>query len=932
MGTFNDFENTVEETLRVDLRNRITPQEVKFINRKNKFYGTFDGEIKSSGAKLDNVEITNAKFYDEEGNLQDVNELLKMGGRLDEVEKKVEEDIPELIDKKVLESQGVVSDKIDELEKGLGDLGTKVNVLSGDAFRKIDETRTELDEKIDGVNKELKSEIDATIDLINDEAKEREEEIGKLSVELKDDISKVDNNLNGRIDGEVFDKIAKDRHYVMNDVSNVDVNYRLKDFAVNFIDTDVADGVVFGTSKIGKITNVIRDEEGKIKSLDFITFNDFNDPTVEGCFPPYSQRYTLDETKPTFGGWQVSLVSREEKLEDTKISLSFHATGGCTIKTPDGIQVGRIIYDEYDSDGNLVSGKIELLPGTASPLSSVNGESFTFNETVHDKYVTDKDTGLKSRITVVPGLKKIHVKTGIRMRSELPLRNELAAGIRVGYIENGDISEDSVKLHITDAVDSQLTGTYELEAGEAYRHQINRDYAIDYLTDEKVFRIYRDEKFYRYSLTVVNSSEESKTTNATVEPDTANYRIDEDGIDSVTFSFTDGEIPMFGSKMVKLERNDDFTKVVKNDDGDKLVIEYDERLLRVVANVYFSRGGDWKKNYVIDADTYEVVPGTITTVVKTQPIDLENPVFEEAEDDGEYNVDLEIGPHVTIEEEPKTLTIKTDNANSLTLETPKDEFIGTDMVSREFITIFDITGDEDDGFVQLKFTDGVKIINHVVDGEKDDLFIKRGRRSMFMFRQVRNDGGFETYLVTDLNVSNVTGLVENNLTLIEELSGDVNDNYFKRETDVKQVIKPEVEFLNKVTIQDLDVLGTFKAQREEAKVIVTELSAKDATITDLFVDSDKLHYGDAGKTAKEINDELSNNIKAIDEKVDELSGDYHSFYDSTFKRVDIDEQCELSCDSLIVTDEEVSGSGHGVHDRYRMAFMDGTLVLIKEEI
>lgn len=348
----------------------------------------------------------------------------------------------------------------------------------------------------------------------------------------------------------------------MNDVSNADVNYRLKDFAVNFIDTDVADGEVFGTSKVGKVTNVVRDEEGRIKSLDFITLNDFNDPSVEECFPPYSSRYVLDGSKETFGGWQVSLVERVVDLADAKIRLRFHAKGGCTIKTPDGTEVGRLIYDSYDSDGNLISGKVELLPGTASSLSSVNGVQFTFNKDKQDEYVTDDETGLKSRITVIPGLKKIHVKTGFRTCSKISLRNELGFDTKIGYIENGDMTPESVRLHIVDAVPEQLTGTYELKAEDDYIHAIDRDYVIDYVQDEKNFRIYKKNDYFRYNLKVVNSSDEDKTTNASVEPDIANRDIVEGGFDSIKFSFTDGEIPMFGSLEVRLQRDSEFSGVV----------------------------------------------------------------------------------------------------------------------------------------------------------------------------------------------------------------------------------------------------------------------------------------------------------------------------------------------------------------------------------
>lgn len=191
--------------------------------------------------------------------------------------------------------------------------------------------------------------------------------------------------------------------------------------------------------------------------------------------------------------------------------------------------------------------------------------------------------------------------------------------------------------------------------------------------------------------------------------------------------------------------------------------------------------------------------------------------------------------------------------------------------------------------------------------------------------------------VLDTNIKRNATDIENNLSLIVELSGNVNNNYFNKNADIEQIVKPITKFKQDVTVNNLEVTGTFKAQGEEAEVIVTELSATDLSAVDgiiknLSVDADNLHYTDLGATAKNVNDGLNSAIKSVDDKVDELSGDYHEFYNNTFTRVDVDEHegCRVSCDSLMLTDEDVNGDGHGTHDRYRMAFKDGTIVLLKE--
>jgi len=130
---------------------------------------------------------------------------------------------------------------------------------------------------------------------------------------------------------------------------------------------------------------------------------------------------------------------------------------------------------------------------------------------------------------------------------------------------------------------------------------------------------------------------------------------------------------------------------------------------------------------------------------------------------------------VEVSEPDRVLTVSTANAGSITLECPKDEFSGSELVSREFVVIADIAG-SDDEFVRVKFADGVRIINHVTDGEKNDLFIKGGRRSMFMFRQIRNTDGFDTYLVTDLNANNITSFIENLKKDLEAEVGERKDN------------------------------------------------------------------------------------------------------------------------------------------------------------
>ncbi len=95
MATFNDLNRVMEDTIRVDMKKRWTPQEVKFINNKNEYYGTFHGKIESTGATLTNVDLSNATIYNDQGEKIEINDLLKLEQRVTNAES----DITELQDK-----------------------------------------------------------------------------------------------------------------------------------------------------------------------------------------------------------------------------------------------------------------------------------------------------------------------------------------------------------------------------------------------------------------------------------------------------------------------------------------------------------------------------------------------------------------------------------------------------------------------------------------------------------------------------------------------------------------------------------------------------------------------------------------------------------------------------------------------------------------
>lgn len=293
MATFNDLNRVMEDTIRVDMKKRWTPQEVKFINNKNEYYGTFHGKIESTGATLTNVDLSNATIYNDQGEKIEINDLLKLEQRVTDAEDNIE---------KLQDNVGVLSGDVQALKSS--STGIK------DELEKEAKTREEgdkvLDEKIVVLSNEIDSEIsnrisaDAEIySTINEEVETLNETIEETDKAINDRIDNEVNNIYDDVEISVdnlLSTIANDKHYKIVNVSNVDKNYVLKDFAVNNIDDVVSQGsVTHDDITIGKINGIVRDESGKITSITLTTLRDFDDKEIEHCLPPNAVSYTLDK-------------------------------------------------------------------------------------------------------------------------------------------------------------------------------------------------------------------------------------------------------------------------------------------------------------------------------------------------------------------------------------------------------------------------------------------------------------------------------------------------------------------------------------------------------------------------------------------------------------------------------------------------------------
>ncbi len=372
---------------------------------------------------------------------------------------------------------------------------------------------------------------------------------------------------------DLLSTIANDKHYRIVNVSNVDKNYVLKDFAINNIDDVVSQGsVAHDDITIGKINSIKRDELGNITSITLATLRDFNDKEIEHCLPPNAVQYTLNKDSgfqtQVFDGYFLSF-KEDKELSDCKFNLDSHRTGGCDV-TLNGVIVGAVVDDGYDDAGNLISGRLELVPGVASEMSAYNGRSFTFTPTSLEDVFEGPATGLSSKTSVVPALKKITLKQNFSAYKAIQLRNEKKkdAPVKIGKIGYGKISKDSMTVEITENVEEHLIGTYDLSASEEFKKDIDDDNTIEF-ADNKI-KIFKKHNLYQYKMV----TKKGTTANVTVVPAIENRPIDKGTFDEISVVFGDGEIPSFDAQTVVLDREHGFTKILTN--GGTATISFNE--------------------------------------------------------------------------------------------------------------------------------------------------------------------------------------------------------------------------------------------------------------------------------------------------------------------------------------------------------------------
>lgn len=168
---FDDFRRVIEDTIRVDMKKRWTPQLVRFINNRNEFYGFFNGEISATGGFLSDVNLSNITIYKSDGSELDIDEVIEMRDRLD------------IYDIHFMNLSTVVS--IDLPSK----IQSKVNELSVEVYNSINNLSCEFFEKIQSSNEEVYKTITDVSNLISVRIDNVEANLLSNKLELKADIS-----------------------------------------------------------------------------------------------------------------------------------------------------------------------------------------------------------------------------------------------------------------------------------------------------------------------------------------------------------------------------------------------------------------------------------------------------------------------------------------------------------------------------------------------------------------------------------------------------------------------------------------------------------------------------------------------------------------------------------------------------------------------
>ena len=273
--------------------------------------------------------------------------------------------------------------------------------------------------------------------------------------------------------------------------------------------------------------------------------------------------------------------------------------------------VGAVVDDSYDKEsGNLLSGRLELVPGSYSDLSAFDKKSFSFYDGHTECTFEGPGACLYSKIVVVPALKKITLKQNFTTTEAINLIDE-GDSVKVGRIDKGDISTESMTVRITDNVIEPLMGTYVLSSPD-FSHDIDEDHVIKF--DDSRVKIYRKHNLFEYA-TLTKDGNRSSTT---IRPNLENRVVGDGSFDKLSVFVKDAKIPSLKTDVIELSRAEGFTTTLTSDE-DETTVSFVESTNTVETNTRFKDGGaTLNQTYTIVVEDRTEVKVEPETVVKTQ--------------------------------------------------------------------------------------------------------------------------------------------------------------------------------------------------------------------------------------------------------------------------------------------------------------------------
>lgn len=401
MSTYTDLHNKIKENVVVNYHDRCTPQEVRFLNENNEYWGTFTGtaniqHLEANSAKLSNTLIVGSTLSNCTIGDLDVSTL---PGMMEELSSTLDEvkDIPETVNKAIedvnaeVEAQGEIVARISaNVLDGVENLSSIVEMLSTDLDETTSGIITSFDDVYDALSSETVARIQADESIRDDLTEQINDRVSELSANVYEDLAKEtadrikgdETIVDSAVEAAIYE-INEQKHYQFltdeeNNQANYDYPHKTFDYKINKIVTPVYD-YYLRTTEFETVAGVVELTDGSIVIDTFGT----KGTSVEDCTVPYNRSIMKadEKTVPTGAGSYVYT-----KNDDGSISITSDTTNTYhQIYAQDKdnksnkVFLGLVKNAELDDNGQFLSGQVY---GTMRPYAGkINGAELDNAET-----------------------------------------------------------------------------------------------------------------------------------------------------------------------------------------------------------------------------------------------------------------------------------------------------------------------------------------------------------------------------------------------------------------------------------------------------------------------------------------------------------------------------------------------------------------------